>query len=69
MKKINLLKSSWKEEEEKKESASEQEEQRETGEVNPETEEISDNQEDEKEPEVRGNYSKASADKLWKDIK
>ncbi|MBR3602477.1 MAG: ATP-dependent zinc metalloprotease FtsH [Lachnospiraceae bacterium] len=56
-------------EEKKEESASEQEEQRETGEVNSETEEISDNQEDEKEPEVRGNYSKASADKLWKDIK
>ena len=35
----------------------------------PETKETPDNQQDEKEPEVRGNYSKASADKFWEDIK
>lgn len=50
-------------------SGDESEDEEVAEENNPETEEIQDNQEDEKEPEVRGNYSKASADKLWKDIK
>ena len=50
-------------------SGDESEDEEVAEEKNPETEEIQDNQEDEKEPEVRGNYSKASADKLWEDIK
>ena len=50
-------------------SGDESEDEEVAEENNPETEEIQNNQEDEKKPEVRGNYSKASADKLWEDIK
>ena len=34
-----------------------------------ETSETENVQENEEEPQIRGNYSKASADKIWKDLK